>query len=173
MTDTLAVDIKASLAWLHEDARPLSTLSDAARLEYARSLTDGVAADQADKLWHDQRSLDAEESEDLDLSALASSAFGSPLSVNFAKVKALMLINLASGEGEDLLVGGGGAGVDAWSAPLDGDPDAKISLPADSALLLINRKAGWSVVPGSQTLRVANDGTGPIAYKLAIIGTSA
>ncbi len=173
MTDTLAVDIKAQLSWLHEDVLALSTLTDAAKLSYSQGLSDGVDQDEADTLWHDQRTLASAASEDLDLLALDSAAFGSAVAFGFAKVKALMLINLATVAGEDLLVGGAGAGGDAWSAPLDGDPDAKIVVPADSALLLVNRKNGWDVASGvSQMLRVANAGAGSIDYKIAIVGTS-
>jgi hypothetical protein len=173
MTDTLAVDIKAQLSWLHEDVLPLSTITDAAKLSYSRGLADGVEEGQADVLWHDQRTLAASAAEDLDLAALDSTAFGSPVAVGFAKVKALMVINLATVAGEDLLVGGAGAGNDAWSAPLDGDADAKIVVPADSALLLVNRMSGWDVESGvSQFLRIASAGAGSIDYKIAIVGAS-
>jgi hypothetical protein len=174
MSDTLSVDIRASLGWLFQESLDLATVSDNARLEYARSLADGTATDQADRLWHDQRTLAGSASENLDLNNLTNTLFGSTLTVNFAKVKALLIVNLATTAGEDLLVGGAGAGGNAWSAPFDGDPDAKIAVPADSIVLLVNKKNGWPVTNGSSDiLKIANASAASVSYKIAIVGTSA
>ena len=70
MADTLAVDIKTSLSWSFQDQLSLATLFDVSKLEYATSLSDGTGANQADKLWHDQRTLAAVPNEDLDLTNL-------------------------------------------------------------------------------------------------------
>lgn len=174
MADTLAVDVRASLGWLFQESLDLATISDNARLEYARSLADGTAADQADRLWHDQRTLAGSASENLDLNNLTNTLFGSTLTVNFAKVKALLIVNLATTAGEDLLVGGAGAGANAWSAPFDNDPDAKIAVPADSIVFLVNKKNGWTVTNGSaDILKIANASAASVSYKIAIVGTSA
>jgi hypothetical protein len=174
MADTLAVDVRASLGWLFVEALDLGSVADNSRLEYARSLADGTAVDQADRLWHDQRTLAGSASENLDLTNLTNTLFGSTVTVNFAKVKALLIINLATTAGEDLLVGGAGAGGNAWSAPFDADADAKIAVPADSMLLLVNKKNGWTVTNGSSDiLKIANASGASVSYKIAIVGTSA
>jgi hypothetical protein len=173
MADALAVDIKASLHWLFQESLDLATVTDTARLEYARSLADGVSLDQADKLWHDQRTLAAGASENLDLTALTNSVFGSTVTISFLRVKALMIVNLATTANEDLAVGGAGAGANGWHAPFKGNADAKVVVAADSTLLWINKKHGWTVLNNSSDiLKIANDGLASETYRIAVVGAS-
>ena len=172
MSDTLAVDLKASLAWLFSESLSLSTVIDNASLEYDQSLEDGTAADQADLLWHDERAIAASANDDLDLTALSQTVFGSPLAVNFAKVKAILLINTSTMAGDRLRLGGAGAA--AFSAPFAADDDAVVEIGPDSPLLLASKKDGWTVTGGTaDVLRVHNPGANEITYKIAIVGTSA
>jgi hypothetical protein len=173
MADTLAVDIKGSLHWLFQESLDLATVTDTARLEYARSLGDGVSLDQADKLWHDQRTLASGASENLDLTALTNSVFGSTVTIGFVRVKALMIVNLATTANEDLAVGGAGSGANAWHAPFKNDADARVVVAADSMLLWINKKHGWTVINNSSDiLKIANDGLASVTYRIAIVGAS-
>jgi hypothetical protein len=171
MSETLSSEIKTSLGWLNQDALDLSIVSDSARLEFHATLADGTGADQADRVWHDVRTLTAGTNEDLVLSALPLAIFGDTLNIALAKVKAILLVNAAAVAGENLIVGG--ALAREWQGPFAAAGD-KLVVPADSCLLLINKKSGWAVATGSaDKLRIANGGTGDISYKLAILGTSA
>ncbi len=171
MTQTLSSEIKVSLGWLHQDVPDVSTIIDGARLEYHVALPDGAGADEADRIWHDERTLAAGDSEELDLSALPMMLFGDSLSVAMAKVKALLLINLATDAGDGLLIGD--ATSHAWQGPLAAAGD-KLLVPADSCLLLVNKKNGWTVLAGSaDRLKIANAGANEISYKIAIVGASA
>jgi hypothetical protein len=173
MPDTLSVDLKASLAWLLSESLSLSTVSDNASLEYSKSLADGTGADLADLLWHAERTVGAGSNDDLDLTALTKTIFGTAVVVNFTKVKAILVINTSSTSGQELRIGGAGGGV-AFSAPFNGDADAQIEVGADSCLLLSNKKDGWTVTPGTgDVLRIANPNAAAVTYKIAIIGTSA
>jgi len=164
------LNVKGSLDWLFKDAQSLSTIADASKLEYAWSAADGTAAGQADKIWHDQRSLASAASEDLTLTALAVSLFDGALSIALAKVRAVWIVNTAATAGEDLLIGG--AGGHEWSGPF-GAAGQKIRCPADSCLLLTNKLAGWTVTAGATNLlRIANAGSGTISYKIVIVGVS-
>jgi hypothetical protein len=91
MADTLTAQIKASLNWLFQESLDLATVNDDARLEYDKSFADGTAADQADKIWHDSRTLASGASDDLDLNALTNTIFGSTVTINMAKVKDTLL----------------------------------------------------------------------------------
>lgn len=172
MSDTLAIDVKASLAWLLSESLPLSTVIDNAALEYDESLADGTGADQADVLWHDERSLAASSNDDLDLTNLAMAVFGGSAAVDFAKVKAILLVNTSTTSGDVLRVGGAGAA--AFSAPFANDDDAVVEVGPDSPLLLVNKKDGWSVTPSTaHVLRISNPGANAITYRMVIVGTSA
>lgn len=170
MADTLSTEIRAGVSWLFLDSLDLSTVSDASRLEYSVSLADGISNDQADKIWHDQRTLAAGASEDLDLTALSRTLFDGTFTTGVLKVKALMIVNLATTSGYDLTVGG--APAQTWVGPFGTAAD-KVKVPADSCLLLVNKKSGWSVTNSSaDLLRITNTAAGSVTYNLAIVGTS-
>jgi hypothetical protein len=172
MPDTLAVDIKASLSWLFSEILDLTNVNDNGKLDYAQSLTDGVSADQADVLFHDERSVGNGASDDLDLTALIHSLFGSNVTYSFAKVKAILVVNLSTTAGDVLRVGG--AGGSALASPFNGSATAQVEVPADGCLLLVNKKNGWTVTPGTgDVLRIQNPGGSAVAYRIAIVGTTA
>ena len=171
MSESLSVDLKASLAWLFQDASQLSTVADVARLDYSDVLGGAPANPAVDLLWHAERTVEAEDVDDLVLSALPKSLFGQSLSFHFASVRALLLVNLSTTAGHDLVVGGAPAA--PWEAPF-GDAGDSLRLPADSCVLLTNRKTGWTVTGGSaDVLRVHNPGGTAVTYRLVIAGTSA
>ena len=171
MADTLTAQIKSSLHWLFQESLDLATVEDDAKLEYDKTLADGTADDQADKVWHDSRTLAAAASDDLDLTALTHTIFGSTVTISFAKIKAVLIINTSTTTGDDLTVGG--AAAQEWTAWVAAAGD-KVRVPADSCLLISNKKTGWTVTNGaSDTLRITNAGANPVTYKIAVLGTSA
>lgn len=171
MADTLAVELKASLSWLFQDAIDLSIVADGSKLDYARSMADGTAVDQADKLWHDSRTVAAGGNDDLDLTALAQSLFGGTITTNLAKVKAILVVNTSVTTGEKLVLRCDATnGFTGWS---NGVTTARAEVGPDSPLLLVNKKDGWSSSGTSKILRVQNPSAAAITYKIAIVGTSA
>jgi hypothetical protein len=171
MAASLSTEIKASLAWLLQDAQELTTVADASRLDYALTLDDGATADHANGLWHDLRTVAAAANHDLVLSGLAQTLFGSAITVGFTAIKGLLIVNTAAVAGEDLIVGA--AASHPWGAPF-GATTHQVRVPAGACLLLVNSKPGWTVTSGSaDVLRVANAGTGSIAYKIALVGVRA
>ena len=174
MAATLSTEIGASLAWIFQEDRDLSTVIDSSRLEYAGSLADGVGADQADVLWHDERTIAAAGNDDLDLTDLTSALFSSTVTFGLASVKAVLVVNTETSGPAVLRVGGAGAVAGAFGAPFAGDQDAVVEVPADSGLLLTNKTTGWPVADGSSDiLRIANPGASAVTYRIAILGTSA
>ncbi|MCE9555206.1 MAG: hypothetical protein K8T91_17795 [Planctomycetes bacterium] len=173
MSDELSLDIRGSLSWLRQESLPLSTVADAARLEYAVNLSDGDGAGEVDALWHGEIELAAAAQQDLDLTNLTMTMFGDTISVDLAAVKAMLIVNTATEAGDDLLIGGAGSGGDAWAGPWNNDQDAKQVVAADSAALLVNRLEGWPVTAGSaNVLRIKNNGAGPITARIVIAGVA-
>jgi len=172
MPDSLTVDIRASVDWLFEETLDLSSAVDNSQVEYKQGLTDGVGTNQADKIWHDTRSLAGGADDDLDLSNLVNQLFGSTVTISLARVKAILIHNTATAAGEDLLLDSSVA--NALLAPFNGSANSKIEIPADSTLLLVNRGEGWPVAPATaDRLRITSDGAGSIDYKIVLVGTSA
>ena len=171
MADTLATTLKVTLDWLFQDALDLTTAVDNSRLEFEKSTTDGTGADQADKIWHDNRTLAGAASDDLDLNALTNSIFGSTVTINFAKVKAIVIKNKSTTAGDELKVGD--AATNPFVGPFAGDVDAVVEVGADSVLVLASLKDGWTVTGGSSdVLRINNPNAGSVTYDIVIIGTA-
>ena len=91
MADALTSQIRASLSWNFQDTLDATIVKDESQLSYDRSFVDGVAADQADKVWHDIRTLAVAANDDLDLNALTNTIFGSTITINFAKIKGVLI----------------------------------------------------------------------------------
>ena len=171
MAESLSVDVKTSLAWLFQDVLELSTVTDVARLEYAAVLGGAPANEPVDLLWHDERAIAAGADDDLVLSDLAKTLFGQAVAFSFARVRALLIVNLATVAGHDLWIGG--ASAEAWAAPFGTAAD-RLLLPSDSCLSWVAKRAGWEVEDGtSDTLRIANPGAAAVTYRIALVGESA
>lgn len=169
MANTLSSEIKVSCGWIQKEALELSTVVDSARLELVRSLAYGGGADQASVVWHDERTVAGGGNDDLDLAGgLTNSIFGSSVATSFARVRAILIVNTADSPGGVLRVGGGS---NPFATPFAGGGGSQVEVGADSALLLSNKKDGWTVTPGTgDILRIHNPGATPIAYRIVILG---
>src|SRR5688572_1163541 len=85
----LSTDLNVRLAATLTNALDLSTPTDAL-VETARLIyTDGAGANQVNMSWHDQRTLAASASENLDLAGSLTNAFGT--TQTFARIKLVMV----------------------------------------------------------------------------------
>jgi len=156
-------EVKASLGWNWTQGA-----TDNDRLDYARQLLEGNGDNQAEAVWHaDSQTLLDAASTTLDLTALERTILGDLNTVTFLTVKAILLVNENTGDGELLL---GGAAADEWSEPFGADGD-QLAVPPDSPLLLANRRDGWDVDASNKNLKLAASG-GEVTYSIAIIGTT-
>ena len=168
---TLASEIKASINWLFQEPLALTTVGDASQLSYDDQLSNGSAADQADTIWSDQRTVAASGHDDLDLTNLTHTLFGSTLTIDLASVKAILLINTSTTSNDRLRLGFGPV-ANACTAPFGGSATSKVEIGADSALLLSSKKDGWTVDSTHKILRVVNPSADSITYSIVILGTS-
>lgn len=172
MADTLTSGIQAKIDWSFGEALDLSTVRDAASLEFNKSLADGTAVDTADKVWHDTRSITAGANDDLDMTALTHSIFGSTVTISFAKIKAILIVNNSTTSGDELRIDTSVAA--ALLTPFASSATTKVEIGADSALLLSSKKDGWAVTnTTADIIRIHNPNAGTVSYSIVIIGTSA
>lgn len=177
VTSSLTMNILAEVNWNYQNTGfELSTTKDLGRERILRALAGGTADNQADLLWHDQRTVTlATVTDDIDLAGALTDPFGQ--TVTFVKIRALLIYNRETTTGENLLIGGAGAANNAWATLFNGDQDAKITLAPTGVLLLTAPVDGYSVTAGSQDiLRVVHDGTttgGDIVYDIVVAGTTA
>jgi hypothetical protein len=131
-------------------------------------LASGTGAGQADMLWHDQRTLAASDTEDLDLASALSDAFGNTLV--FATIKELLVVAAADNTNDVQVTRPAANGAPVFLAAGDGMP-----VGPGGMLHWIAPKTGVSVTAGTaDLLTITNSGAGTaVTYDIVIIGTSA
>lgn len=141
--------------------------------DYAAVLQSGVAAGQADKLFHAQRTLGASATEDLNLNGAAfTDAFGAALA--FVKVKGL-IVAAAVGNTNNVLVGGAASnGFISWV----GSATDKVVVRPGGVMALFAGQAdptGYAAVAATANLlRIGNSGAvSSVTYDIVVLGTSA
>ncbi len=148
--------------------KDLSTPNDTLILNLADALASGTAIDQADLLFHDERTL-AATSEELDLAGGLTSSFGATLT--FVKIKGILIRNTSETAGDILAVGGAAANAFAnWV----GNTSDIVNVGPNGFLLLWNPSlAGYGVTAGTADLLKIDAGANTITYEIMLIGTSA
>ncbi|AZM46570.1 hypothetical protein DMB38_12775 [Streptomyces sp. WAC 06738] len=149
----------------------LTTTQDELNFRRAVQLSSGTAAGQADKVFHDRRTLTASATEDLDLAGVLLDAFGG--TITFVKIKGLF-VAAAAGNTNSVVIGA--AAATPWAALLNSTgtltlrPGASFGAFAGAA-----DAAGYAVGAGTaDLLKVANSGAGSsVTYDVVIVGTSA
>ncbi len=149
----------------------LGTASAQLSKAYTVDLANGTAAGQADRTFHDQRTLAASANEDLDLAGVLVDAFGATLT--FARIKAL-IVSAAAGNTNNVIVGGAASNqflswVGAGTNTVTLRPGATLALVAGSA-----DAVGYAVTAATgDLLRIANSaGSTSVTYDIAIVGCS-
>ncbi|WP_328846121.1 hypothetical protein [Streptomyces sp. NBC_00258] len=164
------VGTKLSVALGTVQTNPLDLVTGRAPVELLKeiSLGSGTAAQQADRLFTDRRTLAASASENLDLAGTLADAFGATLT--FVKLKAILVIAAAANTNNVNVSREGTSGVPAFLAAGDGVP----VLPG-GVFLWMAPGAGVTVTPSTgDLLAVANSGAGTsVTYDVYLLGTSA
>lgn len=150
----------------------LSVANDLANLtwapNYSKTITwaSGVAANQVNEVFAEDRTLAANTNEDLDLTGVMLQNPGGT-NIAFARVKELLIVNLSATQ--TLTVGG--AASFAWVGPF-GATTHTIKVEAGGFLHLVApTAAGWPVTAGTaDLLRVANNAGASCDYRIMILG---
>lgn len=139
---------------------------------YTVPLANGTAAGQADRIFHDTRTLTASATEDIDLAGVLVDALGNTLT--FARVKGL-IVAAAAGNTNNVIVGGASATqfaswVGAATHTVTVRPGAVLALIAGAA-----DSTGYVTAAGStDLLKIANSGgTTSVTYDIVVLGCSA
>ena len=132
------------------------------------NLATGTGAGQADKIWHDERTLTASSVEDLDLAGSLVDAFGTTLT--FARVKGVVVYANPANT-NNVVLGNVTNGIVAWF----GAATHTISVrPGGVFAILATDATTYTVTPGTaDLLHVANSGAGTsVTYDVVVVGSS-
>jgi len=163
---SLASSIKLAFNCRFTTARDLSTTVDPLNIDRSITWTDGDAADKADMIFHDTRSLADGANEELDLYASGSLTDPHGGALTIEKLKLVYLYNTSSDA--TLLVGAATAN----QVNLFSDGSDILEIPPGGKFLWTAPGAAGLDVTTDKFLKLEHDGTGSSAleYEIILIG---
>lgn len=165
LTTKITLDVISTLTKVLDLATGKTPLNR--RQEY--SWESGTAANQADLVFHDQRTLTASTAEELDLAGVLTDIYGA--TITFVRIKALVVVSAA---GNTNLVQVGGAAANAFVNWVANATDILLVRPGGVLALVAPDVTAYPVTAGTgDKLRFANDAGSSITYDIVIIGASA
>lgn len=163
-----SITLGTSLAYTPSTIPDLSSPTDRLALAVELAFTDGTGAGQANRLWHDKRTVNASTNDDIDLAGVLADVYGT--TITLARVKALIIQHVSGTNALTI----GGAPTNPWISWLLATGDGVILRPSGLLVLATNEATGYTVTGGSaDVLRVANGAGNPVDYKITILGATA
>lgn len=167
MPTTLVAAVKAAVSAQYASALEFGSAEQSLKYAASHAFTDGTGANQAQKLFTDQRTLSASANESLDLSGVLADVFGA--AITFTKIKAI-LVKAADGNTNDVVLGG--AASNAWVGPFGASTHTVAVKPGGTVMFVAPDANGYAVTAGTgDLLKVANSAGGSgVTYDIVIVG---
>jgi hypothetical protein len=136
---------------------------------YQQILTDGAGANQANRLFHDQRTLAASANEDLDLAGVLTDPFGA--TITFARIRGLVVAAAATNTNNVIV---GGAAATQFSSWVGAATHTVIVRPGGFLALFAPDATAYAVGAGATDfLRIANSAAGTsVTYDIILLGSA-
>lgn len=169
MADTLTVSMRPTLTWTHVNDLDISDPTDSGVVNTLYSLANGTGANQADLIWHDQRSLD-NTSETLDVAGGLTDGFGA--TVTFARIKLIYVKN----NGTDSTLDVGGAAANQFATPFAAADNEIVIRPGGWIILYAPGATAYAVTAGTgDNLKIQRNSSDASVqtYDIILIGASA
>lgn len=165
----LTSQVKVSVTADYTKALDLNTVSSPTAYNKLVTLANGTAANQADKIFTDTRTLAASGTEDLDLAGVLVDAFGA--TTTFVKLKAIIIAAAAGNANNVNVTRPASNGVPIFAAA----SDAVAVRPGGFFALACGDNTAIGVTAGTGDLiTITNSGAGTsVTYDVILIGTSA
>jgi len=160
--------IKLTVASLLSGAIDLQPLSAPLNMTFTKALTNGTAANQADKVWSDSSTIAASGTDSIDLAGSLTDAFGAALT--FARIKAVVVTAAAGNTNNVNVTRPASNGAPLFLAAGDG-----IAVrPGGMFCWVCGDATGVAVTAGTgDLLDIVNSAGGTsVTYDVAIIGAS-
>lgn len=167
----MALDVSLLLQGFitHTSPADLSTPTDEWERTVQLDFTDGAGANQANRIFHDERTISASSNEDLDLAGSLTDKFGA--TITFARIKAIV-VEASSANANNVHVGGAASNQFVnWVA---NSSDIIVVKPGGFFVLATPDATGYAVTAGTgDLLRIANSGAGTsVVYRIWLIGAA-
>lgn len=172
MANTLQATFDLSLHWLLSEVGDLSSPADEGVRRFLKQFANGTGTGQADTIWHDTRHLAAEASETLDLSSLSQPILGGTLSITFATVRGIMVIQTTPATGALLRIGT--AGISNGLDDLFGGAAGSFRIGPADVFALTRQSVGITIDATNKNIKIENEDDGLLGadYDIIIVGTT-
>jgi len=164
---TLATALRLQLGFDYATTVGGESVSTAPKFNVTGEMATGVVIDTADTLWFNKARALAATSEEIDVAASLSDAFGTTLS--FVKIKGVFIQNLSVVADETIKVGGAAANA---LLLFDDATDIYTIGPGGIFFLWEPSLAGKTVTAATGDLLKIDSGAATLTYNIAIWGTS-
>ena len=166
VTSSVRVTIESVLANTLGLAAGQASLSQG----FITALASGVGANQADKVFSEQRTIAASGTNDYDLAGALTDAFG--VTVTFARIK-MIAVFADSANVNNVVIGN--AATNQFVGPTGAAAHTINVRPGGSVVLFAPDATAWPVTAGTgDLLRFANSGAGTsVIYNVVFLGASA
>lgn len=162
--ETFSGRVQINVTGTYSKAGDLSTAKDRLEKAFEQLFTNGTGSGQANKQFHDARSLEAGANESLDLAGGLTDTFGN--SLTFTKIKFLLIANTSTTQ--TLSVGGGGVNSFInWVA--DATDIVKIG-PGATAVLICDPAGVTVTADTGDLLKILNNAGAACIYDIVIFG---
>ena len=118
MAEALSLNVVLKMVGTLANALDLSTPVDAFSVDYTKAFASGTGINQANMIWHDQRTLTASAAETLDLAGTLTSCFGT--SIVFTAIKGILVVASSSNTNDVQVTRPASEGVTVFLAAADG-----------------------------------------------------
>ena len=166
LTANVNVNVKGAIT---ETGLDIGQASFSFNESFAQAFAQGVAANQANQMWTDARSIGSSANDDLDLAGGLTSAFGN--AITFTSIKAI-IVKAAAANANNLIMGG--ESTNPFETMFGLADSTLIIQPGGILALTAPGATGYAVTAGTgDILRFTNAGSGTINYEVIFIGETA
>jgi hypothetical protein len=161
MADILSAAIKTSVSWTRTEDTALGARTDKKLLSTAIRLEDGSDNGQANKVFHDTRTIAANSVDTINLSSMTQQMFTTAVPSSMTVVRAFRVLNRSTTVGAAINLGA------SATSPFS---SYAVRIGSGSEAVISNWQEGWAVAP-EPVLRVSNPNSSSATYEIVIIGS--
>lgn len=166
MAQTLTTYLTTLLEWEATDDQGLSVFTDKNSLSHIGALTTGTGLNQANEIWHDERTLLGPGQDQIILGSLSRTVFGKLQTFGISPIKLLVIINRNTTVGDTLVIET--TVPFAWTAPWN-TTTGTIEIRPGGVFVMSNPSDEWTVGT-SEVLMIENLSSNSVQYDIAIAG---
>jgi hypothetical protein len=161
LSDIFSGSFTTRLQWQRVDSQEVGSITDRQTVSGSYPLADGAAANAADIVWCDTRTIPAASFDALDLLTLTQSTVGVSVPCTIRQLRIVRVVNNSTTAGNEILVGSNEAGT-----------LYAFKVGPGSEVAAVNQLESWPVNSANSVLRIANPNAAAVSYTIFLVGTS-